>query len=432
MKDFTVANIIKKDEKIIPFGGINFVDKFFRTSGLSKLINKSLGNRVQYYGYTYEDIIRNLCNVFMCGGDCAEDINKHMKATLSQIPGNKVPSADTVLRIFDELSIKNVEKKSSDGKTYQFNINNKMNDMLIKSCLVLGHLTKQHSYDLDYDNQILTHNKIDAQKTYKKTEGYFPGVGAIGNNIVYIENRDGNTHVKFSQAETLKEMFKQLADNEIYVNRFRADAGSYSKEIIDVLSKNCNKFYIRANKCEELTSRIHELKDWEKVKINNKEYEVASFHFTSFFEERAYRLVVMREAISEDKQGMFPEYNYIYRSILTNDNDSNEKEVIEYYNKRGGSEKNFDVQNNDFGWRHLPCSYMSKNTVYLILTAIFKNFYNYIIKKVSAVFPDLQPTSRLKHFIFRFITVASQWIKKGGQLKLILYDTIRPYEKLVT
>jgi hypothetical protein len=72
---------------------------------------------------------------------------------------------------------------------------------------------------------------------------------------------------------------------------------------------------------------------------------------------------------------------------------------------------------------------MSSNTVYLILTAMMKNFYNYLVQKVSKVFTDINPKGRLKQFIFRFIAVAGKWVYQGRQWKLQLY-TDRPYEKL--
>ena len=68
----------------------------------------------------------------------------------------------------------------------------------------------------------------------------------------------------------------------------------------------------------------------------------------------------------------------------------------------------FDIQNNDFGWKHLPCSDMHHNTVYLLLTALLKNFYNHIVQKVAKVFHDISPTTRLKRFIFRFICVCGK------------------------
>ena len=38
--------------------------------------------------------------------------------------------------------------------------------------------------------------KYDARSTYKKSEGYQPGVVSIGKNIVYIEDRNGNSPAK--------------------------------------------------------------------------------------------------------------------------------------------------------------------------------------------------------------------------------------------
>ncbi|MDY6258122.1 MAG: hypothetical protein SPL58_09190, partial [Bacteroidaceae bacterium] len=38
----------------------------------------------------------------------------------------------------------------------------------------------------------------------------------------------------------------------IRVNRFRADCGSCSKEIVSEIEKHCKHFYIRANRCSSL------------------------------------------------------------------------------------------------------------------------------------------------------------------------------------
>ena len=137
----------------------------------------------------------------------------------------------------------------------------------------------------------------------------------------------------------------------------------------------------------------------------------------------------MREQSDDARLDLFTGDSFIYRPILTNDQVSSEKEIIEYYNMRGASEKLFDIQNNDFGLGRLPTSEMKSNTVFLIMTAMMKNFYNYFIKKVSAVFKDIPSTSRIKRFIFKFICVAGKWIKQSRQWKLRLY-TDRPYDRL--
>ena len=420
----------KISSNVSPFAGISFVNNSFNETGISQLIDNELGTRVKTVGFSYSDIIKNQFNIFYSGGDCAEDIQTHLGKHLKSIPGNHVPSADTILRGIKELSTQNTSFTSNQGKTYDFNINTKLNNMNIKSLLLTKQLEKDNCYDFDYDNQIIATEKYDTKRTYKHTKGYFPGVATIGNKIVYIENRDGNANVKFEQASTLSRAYNLLKENSIKINRSRMDAGSYSKDIINEVASNSKLFYIRANKCAELFRQIIEIEKWERVEINYKIYEVASISFTQFFEEENYRLVIMREKSDDNQIDMFTGDTYIYRSILTNDWQSTEKEVIEYYNQRGSSEKLFDVMNNDFGWKHLPCSFMNENTAYLIIMAMAKNFYNYFVEKVSKVFRDIKPITRLKRFIFRFISVAGKWIYTGRQWVLKLF-TDKPYEELV-
>ena len=398
--------IQKISSNVSPFTGISFVNNSFNETGISQLIDNELGTRVKTVGFPYSDIIRNQFNIFYSGGDCAEDIQTHLGKHLKSIPGNHVPSADTILRGIKELSTQNTRFTSNQGKTYDFNINTKLNLLNIKSLLLTRQLKKDTYYDFDYDNQIIATEKYDTKHTYKHTKGYFPGVATIGNKIVYIENRDGNANVKFEQASTLSGAYNLLKENGIKINRSRMDAGSYSKEIINEVASNSKLFYIRANKCAELFRQIIEIEKWERVEINYKIYEVASMRFTQFFEEENYRLVIMREKNDDNQINMFTGDTFIYRSILTNDWQSTEKEVIEYYNQRGSSEKLFDVMNNDFGWKHLPCSFMNENTAFLIIMAMAKNFYNYFVEKVAKYFKDILPTTRLKRFIFRFISVA--------------------------
>lgn len=420
----------KISTNVSPFAGISFVNNSFNETGISQLIDNELGTRVKTIGFSYSDIIKNQFNIFYSGGDCAEDIQTHLGKHLKSIPGNHVPSADTILRGIKELSTQNTSFTSNQGKTYDFNINTKLNLLNIKSLLLTRQLKKDTYYDFDYDNQIIATEKYDTKHTYKHTKGYFPGVATIGNKIVYIENRDGNANVKLEQASTLSRAYNLLKENGIKINRSRMDAGSYSKDIINEVASNSKLFYIRANKCAELFRQIIEIEKWETVEINYKIYEVASISFTQFFEEENYRLVIMREKSDDNQIDMFTGDTYIYRSILTNDWQSTEKEVIEYYNQRGSSEKLFDVMNNDFGWKHLPCSFMNENTVYLIIMAMAKNFYNYFVEKVAKYFEDILPTTRLKRFIFRFISVAGKWIYTGRQWVLKLF-TDKPYEALV-
>ena len=425
----TATKLQKLSQSITPLAGISFIDEEFNRCGLSKLIDTHLGNRQSTKAYRYSDVIKNWCEVFFCGGECAEDIEQHLRPTLENIPANKVAGPDTLLRVLDELSTDTTFVSSSSGQKYRININEKMNRLNIRSLILTGQLKKGGLYDFDFDNQIIEHEKYDAKKTYKMNTGYFPGIATIGDKTVYIENRDGNAGVKLDQSGLLKRACQLLHNHEIYINRSRMDAGSCSKEIIDTVAQNSQLFYIRASRSEALSEQIAQIDNWQTVEINFKSYRVASIPFKQFFEDRNYRFTVAREKSDDQQPDLFEGQKFIYRCILTNDRVSSEKEVIEYCNQRGASEKLFDIQNNDFGRKHLPCSDMNKNTVYLILTAMFKNFYSYIVGHVAKVFKNIQPATRLKRFIFRFICVAGKWIRQSRQQFLRLY-TDRPYEKL--
>jgi len=429
VKLFAMKVQINSTTTLSPFAGISFFEKCFNTSGLKQLIDNELGSRVSTVGYSYSDIIKNYWSIFLTGGDCAEDIQTHVGQYLKSIPGNATPSADTLLRGLKELSTPNTQYTSASKIRYDFNINTRLNDLNIKSLLLTGQMERGKEYDMDYDNQIIANEKYDAKRTYKKNTGYFPGIATIGNKVVYIENRDGNANVKFEQASTLKRTFNLLDKNNISINRSRMDAGSYSKEIIDVVAANSKYFYIRSNKSAEMYEQICQVTQWETVEINYIKYEVASIPFTQFYEDRNYRQVIMREKSSTVQTDLFTGDNLNYRTILTNDLQNPEKEVIEFYNQRGSSEKTFDVMNNDFGWKQLPCSFLNENTTFMVLMAMAKNFYNYFVEKVSTVFTNIKPTTRLKGFIFRFISVAGKWVFKARQWVLKLY-TDRPYDRL--
>lgn len=421
--------IQKTSNNVSPFAGICFANAIFNNCGFSQLIDKGLGARTTAVGFLYSDIIRNFANIVFSGGNCAEDIQTHLGKHLKAIPENHVPSADTILRGLKELATENQVFTSQQDKQYTFNINEKLNRLNIKSLLLTNQLESEKAYDFDYDNQVIATCKYDAKKTYKHTRGYLPGVASIDDKIVYIENRDGNANVKFEQAATLKRAYGLLQEQGIRINRSRMDAGSYSKEIIKVVVDNSKFFYIRANKCAELFEQILQIETWHTVEINYKIYQVASIKFTRFFDDENYRLVIMREKSNDKQLDLFTNDNFVYRTILTNDWDSDEKQVIEYYNQRGKSEKLFDVMNNDFCWKHLPCSFIDENSSFLIITSLIKNFYNFLVAKISKVFCEIKPTTRLKRFIFRFISVSGKWVYTARQWVLKQYSD-RPYECL--
>lgn len=413
-------------ENINSFGGLNFISDEYDRLNLRKIITSHLGSRSILATYQYSDIIKNIWMILFAGGDCAEDIHTNLKSELCNIMGMNVSSPDTILRLQKELC-PNKEIHLSKAKVInEFSKNERLNELNLAVLLLTNQLKKGRIHDLDFDNQFIACEKYDSKKSYKMKNGYFPGIATIGKNIVYLENRNGNSNVKFKQEETLQRVYDLLACKEIKIKRSRMDCGSFTKEVIKVVEENSELFYIRAQKCSELTSQIRGIENWKKTTLGNKEVEVASLIYTPFKGNKSYRYVVSREASKNKQIDLFQQDHFIYRAIITNDIEMTDQEVVEYYNQRGSSEKIFDEMNNDFGWKNLPFSFLQENTVYMLITAMCRNFYLYILAKLSKKVPFVENTFRLKKFIFRFIVVPYKWIKKGGQKTLKLF-TDKPY-----
>ncbi|WP_445955078.1 IS1380 family transposase [Yeosuana sp.] len=422
--------ITTSTDTIKSFGGLNFISAEFDKLQLPALITQHLGERSPLAVFSYSDAIKNLWAIIFAGGDCAEDISVNLKGELSQIENLNVCSPDTLLRLQKSLALDKEIHIGKSGSVNDISKNARLNELNLDMLLQSNTLRPNRFYDLDFDHQFIPCEKYDSKKGYKMKQGYFPGVASIGKEIVFIENRNGNSNVKFKQADTLAEAYKLLESKKIKIDRSRMDCGSFTKEIIETVAANCKRFYIRAQRCGELSNQVKQVEFWETVRIGLFDVEVCSIDYAPFGEEKTYRYVVGRQKNNTGQIDAFFGDDFTYRAVATNDRASTDKEVIEYYNQRGATEKIFDEMNNDFGWKHLPFSFLQENTVYMVLTAMCRNFYLIILEKISKLVPFVKPYFRLKKFIFRFVTVPFKWIRRGRQ-KILKLFTEKPYHLLV-
>ena len=331
-----MTKVAIKNENITSFGGIYHIMDVFSKLGFEKLTESVLGKRGSSgKAFSYGSIFGSLFFSYLCGGECLEDINV-LIGQFKQRPNTLLPGADTVGRGLKELAEENIVYKSeTSGKSYSFNTAEKLNTLLLRMIRRMGLIKAGSHVDLDFDHQFVPANKFDAKYSYKQDFGYFPGWASIGGIIVGGENRDGNTNVRFHQEDTLRRIMDRVTSElGVVIERFRADCGSFSKEIIT------------------------------------------------------------------------------------------------FYNERGASEKNFDIQNNDFGWSHLPFSFMAENMVFMMVTAMLKNFYLYLVRHISEKVKPLKKTSRLKAFILHFVSVPAKWVRTGRQNVLNLYTNKTYYSEI--
>lgn len=337
-----MAKVAIKSAKITAFGGIFLVEDEIDRLQIPKLIDETLGDRgTTKRSFKYGEVFKSLFMSYLCSADCIEDIN-YLGRQFSLRPKTHVPSADTVGRALKNLAVEDTVYNCPESrKSYRFNTAEKLNELMLRMIRHLGLVKPNTEVDLDFDHQFIAAHKYDAKYSYKQDYGYFPDWAMVGGIFVGGAN-------------------------------------------------NCG------SRIEEFRSRPDE--EWETVEIGFVKCDVSSFDIEGVVEGEKHRLVVQRTP-ERDESGQVGKdlfgVVYNYRCIITNDWESTEKEIIDFYNGRGKIEKNFDIQNNDFGWGHLPFSFLNENTVFMLATAMLKNLYVYLLQKLKGKVAPLRETSHL-------------------------------------
>jgi len=419
---------------ISAFGGINFVFNYLEEGNYRQLFDKYLPGLAPQSTYSWKDIIYSILSIYLCGGDCVEDLQVHLKAHFQRNPFINLPSSDTVLKRLKELSEDNshcLTKRGSVEHTY--NRNSKLEEFNLALLKKLGAFSKDEII-LDYDNTILFTEKSDSKMTYKRNPGYQPGVCTLNEEqVLYIENRNGNSDAKSFQTDTLRRIFTLLKSKGIKkADHFRADAASYQFDVINILAKEVKNFYIgcRNSYIEKYFPLISK---WEPMKnTSNEAIEVGEITITPFqqqarrnkMDSQEYRLIVKRKPTDDGQLNLFTQDHYEYRAILTNNTQWSAAEIAQFYNHRGNMEKQFDILKNDFGWNNMPFSILNQNTVFLYITAICRNLYHNIIRYFSEKTKSLKANFRVKKFLFRFIILPAKWINRSRQNYLKVYGKL--------
>ncbi|MFC2138344.1 hypothetical protein ACFLTE_09235 [Bacteroidota bacterium] len=323
---------------ISSFGGLNFVLNELNRLKINKILEDYLPNLPSQSKYSWKDIIYSYWSIILCGGDCAEDISHNLKPGLDNNPYIKLPSPDRLLNRLKKLSVPSKHYKKYRAKVFnEFSINQEINILNLKILKRLSTL-KTKEVILDYDNTYLFTDKADARNTYLKNYGYCPGVGIIGNNVVYIENRNGNCAPHTLQEETLERMFDLLDSQGIKIDVFRADSASFTFPIITTIHKYANKFYVKARMNGAIADAIKNIKQWKEIHLGDKIIYRGSTVFTPFKVAaqkskqqkilKEYRLVVTKEEKKDRQMDLFMGEACIYSAILTNEFDKSDDEVV--------------------------------------------------------------------------------------------------------
>lgn len=421
-------------QNITPFGGLNFINALFKQNNLPDFIDKALGFRNYRAKYSYSDILFSLLNNALCNGEFVSDL-KHLKEKTTGKLQTLIPSHDTVEYAFQELKTPNKVITTPDNIVHQINQNKNINSLLLSICVKLNLLKPEvKDYVLDFDNVVLNNDKQDANTSYKMTKAYHPCFANIGNCTVYFENRNGNTPAKYAQKEALENCFNNMNINNISVKSFRGDSASYQKEVFDVLEQNVNHFYIRNVTSAGFRNICIDEKNWENVAVNYENKEVASVKYTPFKGEKEYRIVVTRTKIKEiDTPNLFPEHNYTYYGIITNNLEMSNLDVITFYNKRGNdSENNNKNLLNDFNIHRLPFMDLDTNTVYIGLMAVCSSIFEWIkLILVKNKVEGIEIQHRTKRVFLLYISICAKFVKHARETFFVVFSSNRKYQPML-
>jgi Transposase DDE domain group 1 len=237
--------VSKSPKNITAFGGLNFIFKAINNFDLPTFLDKEIGYRNIRAKFSYSDIVLSLFGNALCNGSYISDLEIFKSKFQNQFFSN-IPSPDTIEYACQELKTQTIIEKTITDVEHEINYNSKLNKTLIALCVKTNQLVSgNNNYILDFDNVVIENDKQDAKKSYKNTKGYHPNFAFIGRLPVHIENHNGNTPAKYQQKQTLERCFKNLKNNNINIEHFRADSASYQKEVIELVEKNSTNFYIR-------------------------------------------------------------------------------------------------------------------------------------------------------------------------------------------
>lgn len=101
-----------KSERLSPFGGLNFVIEELDSRGVGDILSHHLPSLKPQCRFSWRDIFYSYWSVFLCGGDCTEDLSLNFKGSLNIYPDLYTPSPDRVLNRLKELAQAPIEHVS--------------------------------------------------------------------------------------------------------------------------------------------------------------------------------------------------------------------------------------------------------------------------------------------------------------------------------
>lgn len=428
------TKIKKGSQRCNRFGGLNFVIPATNKKKVPELIDEVLGKRVKQARYKYSDILLSLMYAPLCGGQRLEDAHA-LKPSFQLTDHSNFPSPDRLSFMLKKLSVPSIIYQGAKPEVvHEFNVNMKMNHLMVDLALRLGVVSPEKNNVLDYDNHIIENKKKDSTHTYGNKHGYQPGVAMINKVPVYIEGRSGRSNASYLINETIGRAMELLNEKKVKVTKFRSDAAGYNERVIRMMVDRGIEFFIRSNNSQALyRTLLNDEVKWQAVKLKDVDLECTSIYFKPFKADTAYRYVFTRRprGVHGRRNKYLGDFK-TYRAIITNNTTMTDKEVTQFYNDRGSIEQNFS-EYNKFNWCRLPFSLLKHNTVFMIVMGMACTLYQYLLTTFKAYLPFLKGVEELKAFKRMVMQIVTLWVygQQTRTLEILSKCSMKDFEKLM-
>jgi hypothetical protein len=437
----------------ISCGGIGAMHMLARKVGLVDALDMRLPILKVRRPYSEADHVLNITYNVLCGGHVLDDIEvrRNDAAFLDALGARTIPDPTTAGDFCRRFSVEQIETLMEI-----------VNDVRVGVWRRQPAAFFEETARIDADGSIVETNgecKQGMDVSYKGIWGYHPLVVTLANTgePLYIVNRGGNrpSHEGaasyFDRAIALcrrggwKDIllrgdtaFSQTAhidrwdDNGVrfvfgydavkaMIGRAEDVDGDEYRELV----RKADAVFEGAPRAKQPRVKEQIVKDREYPNLRLEHEDVAEFEHKPNKAKRAYRFVVLRKTIAEERGQLCLGESYRYFFYITNDRAMSCEQVVREANGRCNQENLIDQLKNQVRALHAPLNTLEANWAYMVIASLA-----WSLKAWFAMMTPVSPRWREKHeverervlrmdfrsFVQRFILVPAQILRTGRQL----------------
>ena len=465
----------KGNSGVTPNASLLYTAKFFEQSGLSKVINASIGAR-KGKGASDSQHIMAMVMSQICGGDAIEH-QKYLSPRVGVL-GIDVPSVSACRTYLREFHNSEEDKKRGMGRSFIPEPNaylsgfEKIHAHILETAY---RLSPMESVTLDQDATFIRTDRPEACTNYKGETSYESFNTYCPEYDVLLGTRysDGNVTPGFRQLEELKRVLSLLPAGVKQV-KLRSDSAGYQVDLMKYCASSENKrfgaidFAISCDVCikfKESARKIQESAwrplrrqsddisclEWAEVAYvsgnlakSKKDPEIRYYAIRESFKQPRGKSTKVEDVPGQRELGFeftedhiseletaFPELKGLHVTLMSgkpyklfgiasNIMSTPGDEIILWHRERcGKSEQVHDILKNEFGGGHVPSYHFGVNAVWWNIAVLSMNVIN-VMKRFFL--PRGYESCRMKTLRYIFCTIVGKVVTHARRKILRLYS----------